>query len=416
MENVQHYATIIVKTLVEKGYIAYFAGGWVRDFLMDHPSSDIDIATNAPPEIVVALFKKTIQVGMAFGVVIVSIDRHLFEVATFRKDIEYKDGRKPEKIELSSPEEDAYRRDFTINGMFYDPLTGSVLDYVGGKKDIEKKMIRAIGNPHDRFVEDRLRMIRAVRFAARFGFQIDPETAESIKKNASTLFPAVAMERIYQELAKMIESPRFNETVVTMHLLGLLQVIFPDLQTVSLQEIEKRTASFPRFPLKTGLVYYLLGLFPEASEEKLVEMCERLKTSRSEAQSIVFASQAKHRFYQEQQNPGSVEAVDWVYFYADTRAPLCIAIYGASIEKEEERKQFLKQHEENQKKWDEPITRIKKNRPLVNAAFLKEHGIKPSPMMGALLREAERIAIQHHFNDPEEVLEHLKESPLWSSL
>ena len=126
-------ATGIVKKLAAEGYIAYFAGGWVRDFVMGHPSSDIDIATNAEPTVILELFPKTIAVGLAFGIVIVVCEGHQFEVATFRRDISYKDGRRPETIAFTSAEEDAKRRDFTINGMFYDPIEKVIIDYVGGK-------------------------------------------------------------------------------------------------------------------------------------------------------------------------------------------------------------------------------------------------------------------------------------------
>ena len=178
MTETKKIATAIVRKLVAAGYTAYFAGGWVRDYLMGHPSEDIDLATDAPPEKIIDLFPKTLLVGVAFGVVVVIVDGHQFEVATFRRDIDYADGRKPSKIELSTAEEDAFRRDFTINGMFYDPLTNQILDYVGGQEDLKKKIIRAIGNPHKRIQEDRLRMIRAVRLSCRFDFQIEEKTKE----------------------------------------------------------------------------------------------------------------------------------------------------------------------------------------------------------------------------------------------
>ena len=197
MTETKKIATAIVRKLVAAGYTAYFAGGWVRDYLMGHPSEDIDIATDAPPEKIIDLFPKTLLVGVAFGVVVVIVDGHQFEVATFRRDIDYADGRKPSKIELSTAEEDAFRRDFTINGMFYDPLEDVFHDFVKGKEDIQHGVIRAIGNADERFVEDRLRMIRAVRFAARFAFNISSETQSAIEANADTLFPAVAMERIW---------------------------------------------------------------------------------------------------------------------------------------------------------------------------------------------------------------------------
>jgi poly(A) polymerase len=224
--DAKYYATLLVKELVKAGYIAYFAGGWARDYVMGHPSADIDIATNAPPEKILDLFPCTILVGLAFGVIIVVIEGHQFEVATFRRDIGYDSGRRPNSIELADPEEDALRRDFTINGLFFDPLEERIIDYVGGIEDIKKRVIRTIGNADERFSEDRLRMIRAIRFAARFGFAIEEETQIGIALNADTLFPAVAMERIWQEFNKMVAYPHFDQALIEMHRLKLLPVIW----------------------------------------------------------------------------------------------------------------------------------------------------------------------------------------------
>src|SRR5271169_6310620 len=135
-EHIQ--ARFIIETLAKKGFVAYYAGGWVRDFLLNHPSDDIDIATNAPPETIQALFPKTVPIGIAFGIILVIVEGHQYEVATFRNDLDYKDGRRPSRIEFTTADEDAKRRDFTINGMFYDPLTGKILDFVEGKQDLEK--------------------------------------------------------------------------------------------------------------------------------------------------------------------------------------------------------------------------------------------------------------------------------------
>ena len=170
----------IIEKLQQNGGVAYIAGGAVRDFLMGLQPSDIDIVTSLTVDAIRPLFKKTIEVGIQFGIIIVVEDNHKFEIATFRTDLEYKDGRRPTIIMQSSPEEDAKRRDFTINGMFLDPLTNETLDYVGGKEDLKERVIRAIGNPHDRFREDRLRMIRAIRYAAKFEFSIDPLTQEDL--------------------------------------------------------------------------------------------------------------------------------------------------------------------------------------------------------------------------------------------
>src|SRR3990167_3399243 len=147
-------ARFIIETLAKAGFVAYYAGGWVRDLLLNHPSDDIDIATNAPPETIQALFPHTVPIGIAFGIVLVIIDGHQYEVATFRQDLDYHDGRRPSRVEFTTAIHDAKRRDFTINGMFYDPLKDEILDYVNGRADLEKKVIRAIGNPHERIKED----------------------------------------------------------------------------------------------------------------------------------------------------------------------------------------------------------------------------------------------------------------------
>src|SRR5215469_3788554 len=152
MRNFAH-AKQIVQTLAKAGFTTYFAGGWVRDYLMNHPSDDIDIATKAPVDVIQRLFPKTIPVGLAFGIVIVVVEGHQFEVATFRKEKGYVDGRRPTHIESASPKEDALRRDFTINGLFWDPLTETLYDYVEGQKDLVSGIIRAIGDPHARFLE-----------------------------------------------------------------------------------------------------------------------------------------------------------------------------------------------------------------------------------------------------------------------
>jgi len=200
--NKEALALSICQTLHEKGYIAYFAGGYVRDMILEIPSDDIDIATDASPDVIQSLFSRTIPLGIAFGIVVVILKKESFEVATFRKDLKYKDGRRPEEVAFCSPKEDADRRDFTINGLFYDPFKKEILDYVGGKEDIKEKIIRAIGDPFVRFEEDKLRLIRACRFAARFDFKIDSHTQQAMLAEAPSLFPSVSIERITQELKK----------------------------------------------------------------------------------------------------------------------------------------------------------------------------------------------------------------------
>ena len=295
MSEVQSLATEIVKKLAHKGFTAYFAGGWVRDFMMGHPSDDIDIATNAPPEVILDLFPRTIAVGISFGVVVVLMEGHQFEVATFRRDVSYRNGRTPDEIELSTPYEDAMRRDFTINGMFYDPVEHLVHDFVKGAEDIKLGMVRTIGNPHERFYEDRLRMIRAVRFAARFGFVIDSETREAIRANANTLFPAVAMERVWQELVKMSKYPHFDLALIEMHRLELLQEIFPSLRPVHLHEIRQRVAHFAEFPKETPTILYLMMLFPDLAMNDVEPLCRALRVSGHEMRQAAFLVYCRER-------------------------------------------------------------------------------------------------------------------------
>lgn len=197
-------ATRVAQILQEAGFEALFAGGCVRDRLLGLEPKDFDIATNARPEQVGELFHRSHQVGEAFGVTLVRMLGQTIEVATFRTDGDYSDARRPDAVEFSDAESDARRRDFTINGLFEDPQTGEIIDYVGGRRDLERKILRAIGDPETRIREDRLRMLRAVRFAARFGLAIEEQTQEAIRAWATRL-EGVSRERIGQELRLMFE-------------------------------------------------------------------------------------------------------------------------------------------------------------------------------------------------------------------
>lgn len=403
----------IIKKLVNAGYIAYFAGGWVRDYILNHPSDDIDIATDATPDVIMELFPKTIPVGLAFGVVIVLMDGHQFEVATFRKDFEYVGGRRPEKIEHSSPEEDALRRDFTINGMFYDPLTDKVLDYVGGIEDLKKGIIRTIGSPHERFAEDRLRMIRAIRFAFRFGFSIEEETRQAIRKHAETLFPAVAMERIWQEFNKMSKTPRFAQAVVEMQRLGLLPIIFPALEGVHEGIIEKQVANFDQFPQGSPAILYLMELFPDSSVEELLELCQYLKLSAHDMRIMEFAHKGKRLLTQEEWAPHEIENIEWARFYADRFFKVCFDVLATRYL--EKKPALIEKHEKRQERLLPHIQRIAEKKPLVTAAILKDYGIQPGKVMGMLLKEAETLAVTLDLHNPAAVVALLKQSPLWPS-
>src|SRR5277367_4221595 len=193
----------IVAQIQRAGYTAYLAGGCVRDHLLGTEAKDYDVATNAKPEEVQQLFPRVTDLtGKSFGVLRVLVEEESFEVATFRQDGLYKDGRHPESVRFATAEEDAQRRDFTINGLFFDPVAERLIDYVGGEADLRAGIIRAIGNPADRFAEDHLRLLRAVRFAARLIFQIEPKTWDAICADAPSI-KTISAERIRDELNKI---------------------------------------------------------------------------------------------------------------------------------------------------------------------------------------------------------------------
>src|SRR5687767_11901220 len=188
LSQLRDAAVHVLQKLVDSGHVAYFAGGCVRDRLMGLEPTDYDIATSARPEQVAVIFPHVQTVGESFGVMLVRIQkRHVIQVATFRTEGSYSDGRRPDSVEFSDAQHDAVRRDFAINGLFENPLTGEIIDYVGGRADIDAKLIRAIGDPFARIREDRLRMLRAIRFAARFRFDIESETADAIRASAAEL-------------------------------------------------------------------------------------------------------------------------------------------------------------------------------------------------------------------------------------
>ncbi len=220
----------VVRRLAGAGHQALMAGGCVRDALLARPLKDIDIATSARPEQVEALFAgETYAVGRAFGVIVVKQDGFAFEVATFRADGDYRDGRHPAAVRYADAVADAQRRDFTINGIFYDPASREVLDFVGGREDLQRRILRAIGDPMARFAEDRLRMLRLVRFAAVLGFEIDPATAAAAAACAGGL-RQVSAERIAQEFTRMlVEAPRPSVALEWLDRLGLLRVFLPEV-------------------------------------------------------------------------------------------------------------------------------------------------------------------------------------------
>ena len=226
------FATTIVQTLRQQGFHAYLVGGCVRDLLLGREPKDYDVATNATPEQVMKIFPETYAVGAQFGVVLVPGPQGDVEVATFRSDIGYSDGRHPDEVRFSTdPREDVARRDFTINGMLLDPVSNEVLDFVGGRKDLDAKIIRTIGDPRQRFAEDKLRMLRAVRIAARFGYTIEPATFAAIEELADEI-QVVSRERVRDELTRMLTEGHARRAFLLLDESGLLPEVLPEISAM----------------------------------------------------------------------------------------------------------------------------------------------------------------------------------------
>jgi poly(A) polymerase len=221
-------AVEIVRRLQAAGFEAFWVGGCVRDVLLGREPSDYDIATNARPEQTEQLFPKIIPVGKQFGVLLIVEDGHQFQIATFRAEADYRDGRRPESVRFSDAREDAIRRDFTVNGLFFDPIANQLHDWVGGEKDLRAKIIRTIGSPEERFAEDHLRMLRAIRFAAQLEFQIEVQTLGAVQQHAERI-RLVSAERVREELIKLFTPPHAARGLDLLRESGLMPHVLPEL-------------------------------------------------------------------------------------------------------------------------------------------------------------------------------------------
>lgn len=280
-------ATAVVHRLHEAGHDALLAGGCVRDLLRGSVPEDFDVATSARPEEVAQLFRKTRHVGAAFGVVLVRSAGLWVEVATFRTDGNYRDGRRPESVQFSDAEHDAQRRDFTVNGMFLDPLTGRVIDYVNGRSDLAARLIRAIGDPAARFAEDHLRLLRAVRFAARLDFEIEAATAAAIRDCRARL-ATVARERVREELERMLAHHTRAAALRLLLDCELTPYLWPgaaELPEARLRSLLPLVARLPPdVPLAFELVFAIL--LAETALERVAEITRSLAFSNEQRDAL----------------------------------------------------------------------------------------------------------------------------------
>jgi len=268
------FALDIVRKLRDVGFEALWAGGCVRDQLLGLVPKDYDVATSATPDQIRDVFgrRRTLPIGAAFGVITVLGPRSAgqIEVATFRTDAAYSDGRHPDSVSFTTAEHDAQRRDFTINGLFYDPVADQVVDYVGGQQDLEARIIRAIGDPRLRLAEDKLRMLRAVRFAAAFDFQIEPATLAAIQEMAAEI-NSVSGERIGMEIRRMLTDPHRAVAIQLLRDVSLLPHVLPEIASLSTADFDeiKRLLSVLREPTLSLALAALLVRLDERTDSEL---------------------------------------------------------------------------------------------------------------------------------------------------
>jgi len=279
-------ARTVVRCLQDAGHEAMFAGGCVRDMVMGRRPTDYDVATSAEPPKVISVFRKTQKVGAKFGVILVHLGGHAIEVATFRRDLEYADGRHPSGVEFTDAREDAMRRDFTLNGMFYNPKTREVVDYVDGRADIQAKLIRAIGDPDRRFREDHLRLLRAIRFAARLGFKIEAATWTAMKAHASQI-AGIAPERIREELDLILSDSNRAWAFDRLLASGMLPHLWPSAALV-IPHAKQIQAVLEALPKGAGFEMCMAAILTNHAPYDVEDVCTALRCSNQSTRRIAW--------------------------------------------------------------------------------------------------------------------------------
>ncbi len=424
----------IVSRLRQSGHVAYFAGGCVRDLVRGEAPKDIDIATDARPGEVQKIFSRTYAVGAHFGVIVVLENGFQFEVATFRSDGAYLDGRRPAEVHFSTAEEDAKRRDFTINGMFFDPEKDEVIDYVGGRADLAAKIICAIGDPSQRFAEDRLRMLRAVRFATVLDFEIEPATWEALVRHAGSITD-ISAERIREELVRIFMSPRRVRGWDLLDASGLLRVILPELEAtkgceqppqfhpegdvfkhtrIMLELLPNETS----LPLVLSVLFHDIGKPPTASvdengrirfnghdrvgAEMTEALMQRLRFSRAEIDATVEAVR-QHMVFKD---VPKMRVAKLKRFMARPTFEDELELHRVDCASSHA---MLDNYEFLQRKREEFANEPIIPPPLVRGDDLLSLGLKPGPRIGEILEAVETRQLEGGFKDREEALAWIKQ-------
>ncbi len=400
------FAIAVVQRLRDAGHEALWAGGCVRDLLMNHQPSDYDVATSARPEQVREVFgrKHTLAVGMSFGVMVVlepATAARQIEVATFRNDGDYSDGRRPDSVVFSSAEEDAQRRDFTINGMFYDPTTDQVIDYVGGRSDLEQRVIRAIGRADDRIAEDKLRMLRAIRFAARFDFTLEPQTRAAIVRNANEV-ALISGERVSMELRKTLATAHAAWAVCEWADTGLLAQILPEIAPVWSRVKVDATAMLAASRAGDGLQRLCILLWQAMQVNAIPipnlmqSLKSRLKLANDEVEAMAFSLASQSELENAENKPWSEIQPILSHRFAQPALELFEA--RAAIGLTEDLAQV-----KSTLAWLRPQLALPTSqldpRPLLDGSDLIALGLRPSPKFSSILDTARQMQLDGQLVD-----------------
>lgn len=363
-------AVKIITRLRESGFEALLAGGCVRDMLLDRQAKDYDVATNARPEEVRKLFRRTLAVGAKFGVVIVMVNSQQVEVATFRTESGYADGRHPEKVAFSNAKDDASRRDFTINGMFYDPIEDEVYDYVEGVADIETKVLRTIGNADERFGEDYLRMLRAIRFSAQLDFEIDNDTWKAICSNARRI-TRISGERISMEIESALTNQNRASAAKLLCRSGLAKEIFAGFEG---EDADFGIEVLSALPLDISFMPAMSALFAGFDMQFAMSKVELLMLSNSQLKQLSFLLENRDGL------------LDDNISLADLKILLASGYYQELIQLqtaiEKVKGNSLSVLEEIRKRVNAIDAADIQPKPLLDGNELMEMGVPPGPMVG----------------------------------
>jgi poly(A) polymerase len=423
----------VLKRLRKHGFQAYFAGGCVRDKLMHRTPDDYDIATSAKPNQVIKLFKKTVATGKVFGVInVIPKPGTQIEVTTFRTEGPYSDGRHPDKVEFSSLENDVLRRDFTVNGMAFDPLENRLVDLVGGQKDLKRKIIRAIGSPVERFKEDKLRMLRAIRFAVQLGFKIEPKTLQAINKLHCQI-KVVSSERVCDELKKMLLSKRRAEGIRLMDKTGLLKTLLPEVHKmkgvkqpkefhpegdvyVHTLKCLEHLGGTPTFTLAFATLLHDVGKpktfmitdrirFHEherKGRDIAGKICDRFRLSNAEKEKVMFLVD-KHMAFKdiEKMRTATLKRLFREPHYAELAELHKADRLASDLD--------LKPHYYAQRKFKKLSKEELKPKPLINGHDLIRLGLKPGPIFSVILKKAEEAQLEKAVTNKKQALDLAKQ-------